>query len=164
MTATAMVAVLPNGYTGDEPYDTSRNAELIALMPAPVDAFYLAFLSGDLPGVLGALDPSVVVHFPSYPPFAGIEQVAAYFACQSEVFGALDFQLVEVLADGAVTAVLWREKGVLADGTPWRSHGVDTLISTPSGIKHVEVGGPAWALRDVLPRFTETPAQIGTRS
>jgi hypothetical protein len=117
--------------------------------------------------VLGALDPAAVVHFPSYPPLVGIGEVSAYFAFQAAVFGELDFQLVDVLGDGAVTAVLWREKGLLADGAPWQSHGVDTLISTVSGIKHIEVGGPAWALRDVLPRYpqpTLPPVRIGALS
>jgi hypothetical protein len=61
----------PRGFTGDEVYDTSRNTELIALMPAPVDAFYAGFLGGDVAGVLGALDPAAVVHFPSYTPLHG---------------------------------------------------------------------------------------------
>ncbi|MCW2523035.1 MAG: hypothetical protein JWO63_1370 [Frankiales bacterium] len=164
MTAIETLPVLPAGHTGQEPYDTAGNAELIALMPAPVDAFYLAFLSGDIAGVLAVLDPRAVVHFPSYRPFVGRAELAAYFTFQSEVFGALDFQLVDVLRADAATAVIWREKGVLADGTPWSSHGVDTLISTPSGITHVEVGGPAWALRDVLPRFNQTPSPIGAHS
>jgi ketosteroid isomerase-like protein len=165
--AASTVAVLPTGFTGEEPYDVSRNDELVALMPDPVRAFYRAFLSGDVPGVLGVLDPAAVVHFPSYPPLVGIEAVAAYFAFQAGVFGELDFQLVDVLGEGAVTAVLWREKGLLADGTPWQSHGVDTLVWTASGIKHVEVGGPAWALRDVLPRFNQPilpPVRIGALS
>jgi ketosteroid isomerase-like protein len=146
--------ILPRGYTGDEPYDTSRNAELITRMPSPVDAFYTAFLGGDNAGVLAALDPAAVVHFPSYQPLTGVRQIADYFAFQAAVFGALDFQLVQVLTEGAMTIVLWREQGVLADGTPWRCHGADTLVSAPSGITRVEVGGPAWTLHDVLPRYT----------
>jgi hypothetical protein len=153
-------AILPRGYTGDEPYDTARNAELIGQMPAPVDAFYAGFLSGDTAGVLAALDPAAAVHFPSYDPLLGIGAIADYFAFQSAAFGAIDFQLVQVFTDGALTLVLWRERGELVDGTPWRCHGVDTLVSAPSGITHVEVGGAAWMLRDILPRYTRFP-EIG---
>ncbi len=149
------------GYTADDPYDTSRNAEVISQMPAPVDAFYTAFLGGDNAGVLAALDPRAVVRFPSYAPLVGTDQIEEYFAFQSNALFELAFQLVQVFSDGATTVVIWREKAVLADGTPWRCHGVDTLISAPSGITRVEVGGPAWTLRDVLPRFTPTTTQIG---
>jgi hypothetical protein len=147
-------ALLPLGYTGDEAYDTARNAELITQMPTPVDDFYTAFLGGDPAGVLGALDPAAVVHFPSYEPLVGIEQITGYFDFQAASFGAIEFQLVQVFTDGAMTLVVWREQGELVDGTPWRCHGVDTLVSAPSGITHVEVGGAAWMLRDILPRYT----------
>jgi ketosteroid isomerase-like protein len=147
---------LAHGHTGDAAYDTSGNPAVIERMPAIVGAFYTAFLAGDTAGVLAALDPAAVVRFPSYPPLAGRARIAEYFDFQSGVFRSVDFQLVAVLTDGALTAVVWREKGVLSDGTPWRCHGVDSLVCTPSGITHVEVGGPAWTLRDVLPRFTPT--------
>jgi hypothetical protein len=90
----------------------------------------------------------------------GIEQIADYFAFQGGAFGAMDFQLVQVFTDGAMTLVLWRELGELVDGTPWRCHGVDTIVSAPSGITHVEVGGAAWMLRDILPRYSRDQ-QIG---
>ena len=153
--------ILPRGYTGGEAYDTARNAGLITRMPGPVDAFYTAFLRGDSTGMLATLDPAAVIRFPSYAPLAGAARIADYLAFQGGAFGALDFQLVEVLTEGAVTIVLWREQGVLSDGTPWRCHGADTLVSAPSGITHVEVGGPAWTLRDVLPRYTAPAARIG---
>lgn len=153
---------LPFGYTGDQPADTSRNGEFLALMPSPVDAFYVAFLSGDNAGMLGALDPAAVIRFPSYEPLVGTERIAGYLAFQSKAFDAVGFQLVGVFTEGAQTVVIWREQGVLADGTPWRSHGADTLVSAPSGITHVEVGGPAWPLREILPRYV-APGEPQTR-
>jgi SnoaL-like domain len=153
--------ILPRGYTGDETYDTGRNAELIARMPTPVDAFYAAFLGGDSAAMIAALDPAAVIRFPSYEPLAGTARIADYLAFQGSAFVALDFQLVQVLTEDAVTVVLWREQGALSNGTSWRCHGVDTLVSAPSGITHVEVGGPAWTLREVLPRYTAPEARIG---
>ena len=153
--------ILPRGYTGDERYDTGRNAQLIARMPVPVDAFYAAFLGGDSAAMLATLDPAAVIRFPSYEPLAGTARIADYLAFQDNAFGALDFQLVEVLTESGVTIVVWREQGALSDGTSWRCHGADTLVSAPSGITRVEVGGPAWTLRDVLPRYTAPGAQIG---
>lgn len=155
---------LPHGYTRDEPVDAAHNAELLARMPAPVDAFYAGFLAGDNTRALAVLDPAAVIRFPSYPPLAGLAAIADYFAFQSAIFASVEFQIVDVFSDGAVTTVIWREVGTLASGAAWRCHGVDTLVSSPSGITRIEVGGPAWMLRDILPRFTRSVDRIGQQS
>jgi hypothetical protein len=146
---------LPFGFSGDEDVDVSANAGVVAQLPVPVDAFYAAYLSGDLEGMLAALRPSVTVRFPSYLPLRGLDQARAFFDFQSTLFGRMDFQLIDTFTVGTATVVIWREDGTTAAGEPWRCHGVDTVIADSSGISSIEVGGSGWPLRELLPRFPQ---------
>ena len=130
------------------------NAGVIAAMPGPVAAFYRGFLTGDVPAIVALLHPDVRIRFPSYPVLRGVPAARHYFEFQENAFGELAFQLVETFTEGAVTYVVWREDGVLASGAPWRCHGVDTIECRGGAIARVDVGGSAWPLLEILPRYS----------
>ncbi|MCU1656734.1 MAG: hypothetical protein JWO57_1390 [Pseudonocardiales bacterium] len=144
---------LPDGIAGEEDVVVAGNADVVARLPVPINAFYAAYLGGDLEGMITTLHPAVTVRFPSYRPLVGIDQAREFFEFQSTVFDQMDFQLVDAFSHGLMTVVIWRETGTTASGEPWRCHGVDTLIGDGQRIIAVQVGGSSWPLRELLPRF-----------
>lgn len=130
------------------------NDDVITRMPEAVARFYRGFFAGDVPAIVAELHPACRIRFPSYPVLHGVAAARDYFSHQDGSFGELAFELVDVFTTGPVTYVVWREDGLLADGTPWQAHGVDTLEQAHGLLRRVDVGGSAWPLREILPRYT----------
>ncbi|MBW9110450.1 nuclear transport factor 2 family protein [Microbacterium trichothecenolyticum] len=141
------------GYTDESAVVVAGNREILVAMPAPVSAFYAAYLDGNLEGMLSQLAARVAVRFPSYPTLLGIDAARVFFAGQAGVLEDLRFELVDVITRGDVAAVVWRESATAPDGALWRAHGVDVIRHAHGLIASIEVGGAAAPLRERVPRF-----------
>jgi len=146
------------GITGADTISAASNDAVLAGMPRAVAAFYRGFFAGDVEAVVALLHPASRVRFPSYPVLRGPDAARGYFAFQEGVFGELEFQLVEAFTEGGATCVVWREAGRLASGDPWRCHGVDVFEERAGLIARLDVGGSAWPLRHILPRYDPSAA------
>ncbi|HEV2813786.1 MAG TPA: nuclear transport factor 2 family protein [Solirubrobacteraceae bacterium] len=97
---------------------------------------YGAFQSGDIPGVMAALDPDVRMHAPDVLPhggdFDGHDGAGRFFAGIGEKWDGLAVEAQDIVADGERVVVIGRASGRL------RGEGDDVAY----GFVH------AWTMRD----------------
>ncbi|MFI7066736.1 nuclear transport factor 2 family protein [Kribbella sp. NPDC050124] len=133
--------------------DDAYNNDVIERMPLTVGRFYRALLDEDDAALHATLADGIRVKFPSYPVLTGREDAISYFTFQKTLFDELIFQIVEAQTYGALSAVVWRERGVSADGAAWAADGVDLLRTSGDLITSIEVGGLPGPLVTQLRRF-----------
>lgn len=141
------------GLRAKVPVDDTCNNEVIDRLPPTAAQFYRALLDEDDEAMHATLAAGIRVKFPSYPVLVGRDEAISYFDFQKTLFQWLTFQLVEAHTQGDLSAVIWRERGVTADGDPWAADGVDLLRTSGDLITSIEVGGLPGPLRTHLRRY-----------
>lgn len=99
-----------------------------------VDGLYEAYFAGDADGMIRYMAPNVEVRFLGRGTYRGIDEVRRFLTTNTSKFAELDFNIREIVVDGAVAAAIWDETATTSDGRPYQNHGVDVFEVAEEGI------------------------------
>jgi uncharacterized protein (TIGR02246 family) len=102
-----------------------------------IDRFYVAYVGGDLDGMLAMLADDAVVTFNGHGSFRGRAEIRPYMTWAATQLPELDFRVTAKIVDGDRAAVSWDETGRTARGEVWTAIGVD--VYRVAGGKIVEL-------------------------
>lgn len=108
---------------------------------AVIDRFYVAYLAGNLEGMLAELADDAVVIFAGHGAFRGKAEIRPYMEWGGQQLPELHFNVLNKIVDGERAAVNWDETGRTKRGDDWAAIGCDVYRVVDGKIIELTVYG-----------------------